>query len=108
MQIGDHDDRIQAPAGATKPCISRQAERNVSDTTEHLELPQRVRVRAPGLRVELVTVERSIRFRQKRTTGTSYSPAMDVRAGLASRGAENAKGQRLAGRGPPTHAGTFE
>ena len=63
MQIGDHDDRIQAPAGATKPCISRQAERNVSDTTEHLELPQRVR--APGLRVELATAEKSIRFIDK-------------------------------------------
>jgi adenylate cyclase len=32
MQIGDHDDRIQAPAEASKPGISRQAERNVSDT----------------------------------------------------------------------------
>ena len=33
MQIGDHDDRIKkAPAEASKPGISRQAERNVSDT----------------------------------------------------------------------------
>ena len=65
MRIGDHDNRFQAPAGASKPGISRQAERNVSDTTEHLELPQRVRVRAPGLQVELATVERSIRFIDK-------------------------------------------
>jgi class 3 adenylate cyclase len=65
MQIGEQDDRIQAPAGASKPRISRHAERNVSDTTEHLELPQRVRVRAPGLRVELATAEKSIRFIDK-------------------------------------------
>ena len=65
MRIGEHDDRIQAPAGASKPGISRHAERNVSDTTEHLELPQRVRVRAPGLRVELATAEKSIRFIDK-------------------------------------------
>jgi Adenylate and Guanylate cyclase catalytic domain len=94
MQIGEQDDRIQAPAGASKPRISRHAVRNVPGTT--LELPQRARVRAPGLRV------------QKRTTRTSYSSPMDVRAGLAGRGAENAKGQRLTGRGSPTHAGTFE
>jgi hypothetical protein len=65
MQIGEQDDRIQAPAGASKPRISRHAERNVSDTTEHLELPQRIRVRAPGLRVELATAEKSIRFIDK-------------------------------------------
>jgi class 3 adenylate cyclase len=65
MRIGEQDDRIQAPAGASKPRISRHAERNVSGTTEQLELPQRVRVRAPGLRVELATAEKSIRFIDK-------------------------------------------
>ena len=65
MQIGEQDERIQAPAGASKPRNSRHAERNVSDTTEQLELPHRVRVRAPGLRAELATVEKSIRFIDK-------------------------------------------
>ena len=48
-----------------RPGRANRAERNVSDTTEHLELPQRVRVRAPGLRVELATAEKSIRFIDK-------------------------------------------
>ena len=66
MRIGEQDDRVQAPARASKPRISRHdLDRNVSDTTEQLELPHRVRVRAPGLRVELATVERSIRFIDK-------------------------------------------
>jgi hypothetical protein len=66
MQIGEHDVRFRAPGGASKPRISRHdSGRNVSDTTEHLELPQRVRVRAPGLRVELATAEKSIRFIDK-------------------------------------------
>jgi hypothetical protein len=66
------------------------------------------RVRAPGLRVELATAEKSIRFIDKNVPREPYSSPMDVRAGLAGRGAENAKGQRLTGRGSPTHAGTFE
>jgi class 3 adenylate cyclase len=63
MQIGEHDDRVQAPAEASKPRISRHDKKR--DTTEHLELPQRVGVRAPGVRLELATVEKSIRFIDK-------------------------------------------
>ena len=108
MQIGEQDDRFKRRPG-NKPAISRHAERNVSDTTEHLELPQRVRVRAPGLRARTCNGREVHKvYRQKRTARTSYSSPMDVRAGLAGRGAENAKGQRLTGRSSPAHARHFQ
>jgi class 3 adenylate cyclase len=66
MQIGEQDDLSRGPPGLNKPRSNRaDSERRESDATEHLELPQRVHVRAPGLRLELATVEKSIRFIDK-------------------------------------------
>jgi hypothetical protein len=62
MEMREHDDKSQAPPKAEKPRLERPAERD----TEHLELPQGVCVRAPGLRSELTTVEAAIRFIDKR------------------------------------------
>jgi class 3 adenylate cyclase len=65
MQIREQDDLSRGPPGLNKPASTRaDSERRESDATE-LELPRRVHVRAPGLRLELATVEKSIRFIDK-------------------------------------------
>jgi hypothetical protein len=59
MQIGEFEERPKVPTKANKP----RAERRVSEpTTENLPLPQRVYVKAPGLRLEVTTVEGALRF----------------------------------------------
>jgi hypothetical protein len=63
MEMREHDDKSRAPTKADKPRLERPASER---DTEHLELPQRVCVRAPGLRSELTTVEAAIRFIDKR------------------------------------------
>jgi hypothetical protein len=59
MQIGEFEERPKVPTKADKPHTERPSSEH---KTEHLLLPQCVYVKAPGLRVELTTVEGALRF----------------------------------------------
>jgi hypothetical protein len=62
VQITEDERKTKVLIEPDKPEINRL---DPNQTPKPLELPQRIYVRAPGIRVELTTVERSIGFIDK-------------------------------------------